>query len=172
MYTPPIPTMWDSWVHAHVRVLLTGTAGYVESQNLCLIKKFLLRQRQDCKYGEKLLNCQTWNFFFFFRESKVIQKFIFCPMKTDFLHWILLSTESQKKVTWIREAMQCIDMWFAKVFKELFFLFPLEEDHSITDLCRLGNCEFCSRALKPFPTVEELDGKPEVVEEVGNNIFW
>ncbi|XP_066477473.1 glutamate-rich protein 6B [Tiliqua scincoides] len=38
------------------------------------------------------------------------------------------------------------------------------EDHSITDLCQLGCCEFCTSMLKPLPSPEELEEQPERVE--------
>nr|XP_056706526.1 glutamate-rich protein 6B [Euleptes europaea] len=38
------------------------------------------------------------------------------------------------------------------------------EDHYITHHCRF--CEFCTAALKPFPTPEELEEKPERMESV------
>ncbi|XP_033003930.1 glutamate-rich protein 6B [Lacerta agilis] len=38
------------------------------------------------------------------------------------------------------------------------------EDHSETDLCHLGCCEFCAAALKPLPTADYLDEKPEKME--------
>ncbi|KAJ6661749.1 hypothetical protein lerEdw1_013271 [Lerista edwardsae] len=37
-------------------------------------------------------------------------------------------------------------------------------EHSITDLCALGCCEFCACMLKPLPSPEELDEQPEMVE--------
>ncbi|XP_062989265.1 glutamate-rich protein 6B [Elgaria multicarinata webbii] len=46
---------------------------------------------------------------------------------------------------------------------ELNALFKAE-DHSITELCQLGCCEFCTIRLKPLPTAEQLDEKPEAVE--------
>ncbi|XP_053243850.1 uncharacterized protein LOC128413640 isoform X1 [Podarcis raffonei] len=38
------------------------------------------------------------------------------------------------------------------------------EDHSETDLCLLGCCEFCATALNPLPTAEFLDERPEKME--------
>ncbi|XP_061490555.1 glutamate-rich protein 6B [Rhineura floridana] len=38
------------------------------------------------------------------------------------------------------------------------------ESHSITDLCHLGCCEFCTTMLRPLPTAEELDDKPDTME--------
>ncbi|XP_077207140.1 glutamate-rich protein 6B [Paroedura picta] len=42
----------------------------------------------------------------------------------------------------------------------------MAEDHYITDYCTLGFCEFCATALKPFPTPEELEDKPEKMDSV------
>nr|XP_020664439.1 glutamate-rich protein 6B isoform X2 [Pogona vitticeps] len=39
-----------------------------------------------------------------------------------------------------------------------------QEDHSITDLCHLGCCEFCNNFLKGLPTAEELEDKPDTME--------
>ncbi|XP_053164924.1 glutamate-rich protein 6B [Hemicordylus capensis] len=38
------------------------------------------------------------------------------------------------------------------------------EVHSFTDLCLHGCCEFCTSILKALPTAEELDDKPDRVE--------
>ncbi|XP_039203577.1 glutamate-rich protein 6B isoform X2 [Crotalus tigris] len=39
--------------------------------------------------------------------------------------------------------------------------FVLDEEHSATDLCLIGRCEFCTSLLKPLPSPEELEEKPE-----------
>ncbi|XP_067322350.1 glutamate-rich protein 6B [Anolis sagrei] len=39
------------------------------------------------------------------------------------------------------------------------------EGHSVTDLCHLGCCEFCTTLLKPLPTPEELEERPEKMDK-------
>ncbi|KAH0624383.1 hypothetical protein JD844_031789 [Phrynosoma platyrhinos] len=41
----------------------------------------------------------------------------------------------------------------------------MHEDHSVTDLCHLGCCEFCTTIIRPLPTAEELEERPEKMEK-------
>ncbi|XP_060131191.1 glutamate-rich protein 6B [Zootoca vivipara] len=52
-------------------------------------------------------------------------------------------------------------VWFEKPFAYPSTSF---QDHSETDLCLLGCCEFCTAALKALPTAEYLDESPEKME--------
>ncbi|XP_026576263.1 glutamate-rich protein 6B [Pseudonaja textilis] len=38
------------------------------------------------------------------------------------------------------------------------------EDHSVTDLCLMGRCEFCTSLVKRLPSPEELEEKPEAMD--------
>ncbi|KAL7983963.1 hypothetical protein Chor_004503 [Crotalus horridus] len=50
--------------------------------------------------------------------------------------------------------------------------FVLDEEHSISDLCLIGRCEFCTSLLKPLPSPEELEEKPERMDHVGIKIHF
>ncbi|XP_044275985.1 glutamate-rich protein 6B [Varanus komodoensis] len=93
--------------------------------------------------------------------------------QTEWSYSDMSSTDSSEQSTRIRaifpirpgtlDDLDCRKHPGSKDCSRLHASQPLH-DHSITDLCHLGCCEFCSSHLMPIPTAEELNEKPEAVE--------